>query len=417
MKSRKLDSQILAVVKASRVPDFISALTTGLRSAARIDRTAGRNGPMPGDQQPDGSTSLSDPEALDQLITACHQEMEEEDALQLVLDIGRVFSTSGDLHKAENLYSMVIVQAEASSLQMVVAEALLRRGELNARLNRWRDSTIDLQRSRLIFEKTDNPEAVGRIDNILGTMAVQQGDLRRALGKFQRALETFQRSPHDQMMGTVLMNLGIVHNIIGRYSEALSTYAQAQTYFEAVNDQVKLGSLHHNRGMSFLFQDRLREALRCFNTAYALAARIGNTAVMGLAALGRANVFYRRKNMNAALHHANEAMEHFIIVHDRLSVADTYKMKGMIYRQMKQYDVAESYLLTSLRLNLQLKNRLNAGETYVELGILEQQRGNRGEAVAIWENARACLLQVGARREALRILDLMGISKDHDDEA
>jgi len=134
--------------------------------------------------------------------------------------------------------------------------------------------------------------------------------------------------------------------------------------------------------------------------------------MQGLAALGKANVYFKQRDLKRALRLANRSMDQFVMVNDRLSIADAYKIKGMIYREMKRFDLAESYLMTSLRLNLKLENRLNAGETYFEIAILEKARGNKTEALEALANARAAFTKVGARTEALRTLELIGQIKE-----
>jgi tetratricopeptide (TPR) repeat protein len=402
MKPTTLDTQILELVKKAVAPGIVRGVMQTLKRAGRVERMVLR---MADDA---AAPLLSDPEALDQLIGACHQDLGEDETLLLVLDIGNVFKSNGDVKRAEDLYSMVATQAEAAALPTVQGEAHLRLGDSYARQGRWRDAIADLRRSRQLFAAADNSEAVGRIDNLLGTIAVEQGNMRKARDLFERALGAFQRSQQKSMSGMVLMNLGIVHNILGHYDQALNFYAQAQPYFEDAKDEARLSSLHHNVGMSHLSRGSLANALKAFETAHAMACRLGRMDAMGLANLGMASAYVKQNSLKLALRHVNLAMEQFITVNDRLSVADAYKVKGMIYRGLKHYDRAESYLTTSLRINLTMKNQLNAGETYFEIAQLEKDRDNTGEALAALEQARACFSKVGARSELLRTTELIG---------
>jgi len=61
-------------------------------------------------------------------------------------------------------------------------------------------------------------------------------------------------------------------------------------------------------------------------------------------------------------------------LNDRLSVADNFKLKGIIEREKGNFKLAETHLLTSLRINEKLSNRLNYAETAVELGILYRNK-------------------------------------------
>jgi tetratricopeptide (TPR) repeat protein len=68
-------------------------------------------------------------------------------------------------------------------------------------------------------------------------------------------------------------------------------------------------------------------------------------------------------------------------VNDRLSVADIYKVKGIIERELGEIEKSEILLKTSLMMNIELGNKLNEAETSVELGRLyyklkDKQKGS-----------------------------------------
>ncbi|MGA9364587.1 MAG: tetratricopeptide repeat protein, partial [Bacteroidota bacterium] len=97
-----------------------------------------------------------------------------------------------------------------------------------------------------------------------------------------------------------------------------------------------------------------------------------------------------------ALAFCNLSFEQFKKTNDRLSIADAYKVKGMILRDMKQYDLAEAHFLTSMRINEERGSLLNLGETYFELGILKRKRRQREEAKDALEKSCRLFEKVGA---------------------
>jgi tetratricopeptide (TPR) repeat protein len=68
-------------------------------------------------------------------------------------------------------------------------------------------------------------------------------------------------------------------------------------------------------------------------------------------------------------------------LNDRLSIADIYKIKGIIERNLSNFKLAENYLLTSLRINRELNNALNRAETLFELGNLYIDMGQKNKAL------------------------------------
>ena len=91
---------------------------------------------------------------------------------------------------------------------------------------------------------------------------------------------------------------------------------------------------------------------------------------LGIAYISKANVFTLLKDFKFADAFASKAMDIAYKINDKLSIAEVYKITGMVKRNLGELDTAQDYLLTSLRLNKDLNNQLNIAETKVELGHL-----------------------------------------------
>ena len=72
---------------------------------------------------------------------------------------------------------------------------------------------------------------------------------------------------------------------------------------------------------------------------------------------------------------ADKSLEVAHKLNDKLTIAEVYKIKGIIQRKVQNYILSENYLQTSLRLNKETGNQLNQAETYQELGILYKEMG------------------------------------------
>jgi len=70
-----------------------------------------------------------------------------------------------------------------------------------------------------------------------------------------------------------------------------------------------------------------------------------------------------------------------------VTIAEVYKIKGIIQRTVKNFILAENYLQTSLRLNKETNNQLNQAETYQELGLLYKEIGKAKESKESFELA------------------------------
>jgi tetratricopeptide (TPR) repeat protein len=235
------------------------------------------------------------------------------------------------------------------------------------------------------------------VENLRGTCCVEQGHLVKARMHYSKALQEFQQSEEKVMAGTVLMNLGIVHNIMGDWQKAIEFYHSALPYFQSAGDPRRIAEAHHNLGMSQISRCGYTEALHEFEKSLSLSTKFQDPRLIGLAQLGKAVTFFRLEDLRCGLAFCSLALKQFEKTNDRLSVADAYKIKGMILREMKQYDLAETHFQTSLRINDERGNQLNLGETYYELGVLKRRQRQREEAKNAFQKASQLFERVGAR--------------------
>ncbi len=408
MKPENITDQILSLVKAYCAPKVVSGLMSNLRRTDVLEQRM--IGGKRGKQKIE--ISLNDPEKLDRLITFCQTRLSPDEVCQVLMGIGDVFKQHGENNRAEEMYTLALTQDERVAKKGSIAEAYMRRGEIYSRKGQWKQSASDLGRSRTMFSELKLHDFLGRVENILGTNHAEQGKIKQAVEFFERALTLFERSEQAQLAGTVLMNLGIVCNIIGDYDTALTHYKRAQSCFEGIGDVSRLAEIHHNMGMSYLAKRRHNEAIREFNASYMLSSTMQNISLMGLANLGKANAYYYWDDFPMALKLVSQAVESFTQASDRLSLADAYKVKGMIHRKMKRFESAESYLQTSLRINLELNNLLNVSETQFEIGMLAINRKKKQEAIVAFRKAKTGFRKVGAREEEKRTHSIIHCIED-----
>lgn len=334
--------------------------------------------------------------SFDHLLTVCKNRLKEYEYQEVLLGIGSIYKAHGVFQLAERMYNEVLTFAERFENAELLAEALLRRGEVYSRQGKWRESNDDLERSRNLLMKNQDTDSLARLENILGTSLAEQGLLQQANDRFSRALRNSERSSQKMLSAMISMNIGIIQNILGNWDEALNNYHRALTLFEVAGDMTKAAELHHNMGMSYLSKGNFANASREFEKSLEYSSNLHHPSLTGLAKLGKANVHYRSGDLALALALCNQALENFTTSEDRLGIADAYKVKGMILRELKEYDLAEAHFQSSLRINEEYANLLNLGETYYEMGIMGKQRRRSDAAVAAFSNALHHFKKVGA---------------------
>jgi len=337
---------------------------------------------------------------LEIVLQQCEHHLPKKENLGLLLEIGNLCADYGDHQRAEGLYTKAQNAAtRKAGFAFQAGRAFLHRAELCIRQAQWTEALKCLKEGKKHFTRTKNQRGIGQVENHLGVYFAEQGDLKQAAQHFKKALAIFERTNQTEELSTILMDLGILSNIAGDWEEALRNYQRALPEFEKTGSVHRLAELHHNMGMTLLAKRDFTSAIGQFDESLNYSTQMHYEHLEGMAFLGKATAYARAGDHPLAMAFANRALNAFRHVRDQLSVADSYKVKGIVQRDLKNLDVAELYFETSIRLNEQYKNPLSLGESYYELGILHSARNKTKEAAEAFRQSVHLFRRVGARHE------------------
>jgi tetratricopeptide (TPR) repeat protein len=340
---------------------------------------------------------------LQNIITYCQERLPQQDGFDLVLDIADLCVGFGEHSTAYALYANIIALWHmGKSYRGFAARALQKRAELRMKETQWDEAFGDLCVSRREFFRTKNNLGLAKNDNTLGIFYAEQGEMKKSIKHFKRSASLFENLGKVDMSSAAYMNLGILSIMHGKYDEAFVDFQRALPEFEQRGDFARLAEIHHNIGMLSLAKEDYTSALKEFDESLEYSTKAKYESLTGLSYLGKAALFTKTKDFQLASVLNFKALEIFRKLNDQLSVADCYKVKGTIQREMKKFDIADLYLRTSIRLNELYKNPLNLGETYYEYGLLQKEQGKLREAKSAFKESSKYFKQIDSTQNLLK---------------
>lgn len=333
---------------------------------------------------------------LDTIIARCEDEVSPPEYPALLNEIGSLCKRFGKYEKAKEIYHRVLLSLNGDTrYAKQKGIALLRRSEIFIRQAEWEFALADLKLSKQNFFDARYDDGIGYVENSLGILYAEKGELKKAIHHWKNAHAIFE-DVNDEMTAAVLMSLGIATNIAGEWNEALSYYQRALPKFEQIGSMSRLAELHHNIGMTFLSKGNIESAINQFDESLSYSGQQFYQSVMGLSYLGKADAYVRKGDYSTSMLFVQNALGVFRKLNDHLSIADTYKIKGVIHRETENAEIAEVYLKTSIRLNELYQCALGLAESLYELGILYKQRSEKEKAIHVFKKALENFQKVGA---------------------
>jgi tetratricopeptide (TPR) repeat protein len=318
---------------------------------------------------------------IDKVITYCEKVLPDEKFYRLLLDLSQMMLFAGEnafsLEVAENLLNKLNSHNEYSS---ICAETNLMISRIYWAQAYWDDCQYYVAEAVRIFKSIESKQGIAKCENMLGTLYGEKGEFDEAKKHLENAL-TFLKDEDDILShAMILTNLGVINTIQGDYEKAIWNYKNSIEKFEKLSDTRRLSRVYHNIGMLYTRMEKYDAALDEFNKCITLSIDNDYLSNCAIAYIGKAFIYTKLKNSALANAYTDKAMEIAYKINDTLSIADVYKIKGMIQTDMENFQLSEELFENSIRLNKDMGNKLNEAESSVEMGNLLQKTERDEEA-------------------------------------
>jgi len=345
---------------------------------------------------------------IDQTILYAKEKLKRKKFLKFLLSIGKFSFDESEVDLSLEIFERLIHECRGNPEDAEFqAEASLMIADIYKKKTKWVISLKYLGESREIFQKLKNDKGLAKCSNITGTIYGEIGDIRKAKSCFEESLDLANRLEDNELLGTVEINLGIISGIFADYQKSRDYFNKALKYFEKRGEKKRIAEIYNNLGLMDFNAGNLGISLDEYNTSIKICLEINYFQLLGISLLGKAITYLKLGNLQLAAALSDKAMTVCNKSGDRLTVADIYKVKGIIERESNRYKESENLLKTSLMINKELGNKFNEAETSIELGRLFILLNEKNKSKEMFRNALAYYKSQGSDEKVSEILELL----------
>ena len=327
---------------------------------------------------------------FDTIVLNASEYLKEKDYVVLLYDVSEISISFSEMEKAQRLLHIIVTKLKNHANNLLLAKAHQKLGDISFYRNNWVTTLRQYKKSLALFTKLNNNEGLAHINSSMGSALVEQGDIMKGEKLLTKAKTIAKRARLDALLINITSNLGNVYSIRGIWDKAMASYKESLSLIGRKRDDAKRSLLYLNMAIILKARGEYEKALENFQTSIKLSSLANDPYAKGLSYLEEADLYCRKGDFAAGTALATTAFRIFSALGDRLSVAEVYKVFGIINRQNKRYDTALSYLENSKRINEDYDNPLNLGETMIEIAKLHGMKG--GENDKARESAKSAIL-------------------------
>lgn len=316
---------------------------------------------------------------IDLIITFTENKITDKKYLNLLLALGESCSIHGEIDIAKEVFNKIISK-KGNDFNNIRGYANLQIAIIESNQANWDTTKRSIRSAQKIFSETNDKTGLAECENLLGTIEAEKGKIKFAKIHFENAYFNVKNKRKNLIKSKIEVNLGIIYNMLEKYGEAEKFFRKALTTFKMEKEKKRIAEIEHNLGMMYLKIGKYKQAIKEFDKSLKISEVENFSSIMGMTYLGLGETYLLMGNMQKAISSTDNSFENSIRINDRLTIADIYKVKGVICKNDENFETAENYLLTSLRINKEIKNELNRAETNYELGLLYEEMENPAKA-------------------------------------
>lgn len=310
---------------------------------------------------------------LDRTVTYAKKHLNTEAYLGLMSKLCELCVSHGMLNFAQELIAKI---KRESKIKAVNANSMLLLSDIYAKKGKWEKSITTSRSAKKIYSDIEDKTGLAKCDNIIGTIYGEKGKLKKAGEYFESSLKLAEADKDKKLIAMLEINLGIINNINGNYDDAMNYFNGALRKLEELGDTRRIAELRHNIGMMYKEQNYYHSALQEFDTAISIAIRNEFHPILAISYISKAEILLNLEEYSFASAISDKAMEVAHLLDDKITIAEVYRLQGIIHKNLRNYRIAENNLMSALRINKKLDIQLNVAECYFELAQLFSETDN-----------------------------------------
>ncbi len=340
---------------------------------------------------------------FDTILYLASKTLDTQQYYRLIYDFATLSINFGEFKRSEKLLLLIIQNREQIPERNLLGSAAHKLGNVYFYVNNYKESLRYYNDSLIVFTELESDAEIGQLKNAIGALKVEQGLYSEGETFFKEAELLAKRNKTPDVLTDAYNNLGNIYWIWGQMHEALNYYEKSLHTLADNEDSIKLARIHIDISIVHRFQKKFKAAHKDLDQALALINKTNNKYQRGLAYLAKAEVACLEQDLSSSTAWVTSAFSIFSDLGDRLSVADAYRIMGMINRKREQYESSLAYLDNSIRMSEEYNNTLNLAEAQLEKGYLYKDMGEKKRAAKALEKANILYakLDLDAKREEI----------------
>jgi class 3 adenylate cyclase/tetratricopeptide (TPR) repeat protein len=277
--------------------------------------------------------------------------------------------------------------------------------------SRWSEARSFLRLALGCAEKTGDMREIARIQNNLGIVLTQEGDLRGAAGECERAALAMREIGDRNTLASIEVNIGAIYYKLGEFAVALEHYDESLRIALEIGARPIESIARGNLGEIYRRLGRLDESLDQLSQSAELCRQTDDELGLIEAYRQLAETYMALDQLAQAERAAEQACATAVAAGDPQSEAIAYRVRGMLAARRGDHDTALDDTQRSIRILTQLGSTHELGQSLVSQATILLREGSVEPACELLAEAIQLLGRVGAAADMQQAQQLIELAR------
>jgi class 3 adenylate cyclase/tetratricopeptide (TPR) repeat protein len=245
--------------------------------------------------------------------------VDDTERIDVLMKLGAVLGLSGEWTDSETVLGDAMDLADKLGEEVACARARIERADVIRKQGRFDEATAELVEAERRCEAAHDVPGQGRVLQLQGTIAAQQGDYPRARERYGRSLEIRTALGDLQNEGHVLNNLALVAEYEEDYERCRQLNERALQLRTSIGDRWGIGMSRNNLGHTVFLQGDFLSARAHLEEAVRVELEVGDPWMVAMARHTLGHVARALGDTAAARRHYGDALRTFALSGDKWS--------------------------------------------------------------------------------------------------
>lgn len=317
----------------------------------------------------------------DSLLTVLKTAGDEQQKVELLLELGKVYQKNKDLDKTRQALNNALEIARLSDDKGLTVRCLIALGSVEAGIMEIDKALTYYERARQLCIDHKLP-MLHETNARLGSIWLHLGKYDKAQRILNEALEGAQLAQDTGALYSIYLTLGSLNRKLSRHSQCMEYNMKAIDIAKSMGDSTKVGAIMFNLGNLIMETDEKKKALEYYKKAWEYTQNSRELKYKAGVANALGNYFLV---VDSNYSMASQYYHYYLNLGEELksdkAIGIAYNNIAALYERQEKYDESLEYYLKALEYKNKVGNQVEVDKVYLNLCAVYRKKKDFANAL------------------------------------